>query len=244
MCSNNVHFYRTGEWARFGPAAILASPSKWTLVPVSILELVIAKSDTVESPFGQVTFDTRTPRQKYDAYNSIYWPLRKAHPDQQAEIAAVLGERHGVDSRVVCSECAVSWEQLGEMLATGLVSIGAHTENHRTLSQLTIEDARAEIIRGCDAIHQCLQIKPRHFAFPYGDSASAAGREFSLADELGFKTAVTTRKGVVYPEHADHLHALPRVSLNGYFQHVSYLRTLMSGVPFALRRGFRRLDVA
>ena len=71
----------------------------------------------------------------------------------------------------------------------------------------------------------------------------AAARDFALVGEFGFSTATTTRKGVLFPEHADHLHALPRVSLNGDFQNLPHLRALLSGAPFILKNGMRRLDV-
>ena len=209
-----------------------------------VLEYVIANNDSVEVPGMGPAFQIRTTREKYRAYQSIYWPLRNAHPDRQSEIATKLGERYGVGAEILCSECAVSWPRLNDMLETGLVTIGAHTVNHRKLSDLDTEEARTEIVRGCDTTRERLQITPRHLAYPYGDRASAASREFQLARELGFATAVTTRKGVLYPDHAEYLHALPRVSLNGFFQHAHYLRALMSGAPFALRRGFVRLDTS
>ena len=45
-----------------------------------------------------------------------------------------------------------------------------------------------------------------------------------LAAELGFKTAVTTQPGVLFREHRHHLTALPRISLNGEYQQLRYLR--------------------
>jgi len=64
-----------------------------------------------------------------------------------------------------------------------------------------------------------------------------------MAKELGFLTAVTTRKGVVFPEHAEHLTALPRVSLNGDYQQARNVKLFLSGLPFALFNNFRKLDV-
>ncbi|MDX3810325.1 MAG: polysaccharide deacetylase, partial [Bosea sp. (in: a-proteobacteria)] len=49
--------------------------------------------------------------------------------------------------------------------------------------------------------------------------------------------------GHLFAEHADHLHALPRVSLNGLHQNEAALRALLSGLPFWLRGRGRRLDV-
>jgi peptidoglycan/xylan/chitin deacetylase (PgdA/CDA1 family) len=85
---------------------------------------------------------------------------------------------------------------------------------------------------------------PEHLAYPYGDAKSAGAREFRIAKELGFRTAVTTRPGVLFPEHADHLTALPRVSLNGTFQDTRYIPVLMSGAATALWNGFKRVDAA
>ena len=77
-----------------------------------------------------------------------------------------------------------------------------------------------------------------------GDATSAGPREFALAQTLGFATAVTTRPGVLFPEHREHLTALPRVSLNGHFQAMRFIDVFLSGAPFALSSGFRRVDAA
>ena len=77
-----------------------------------------------------------------------------------------------------------------------------------------------------------------------GDPGSAGPRDFALAAEAGFESAVTTRPGHLLPEHAGHLHALPRVSLNGLHQNEAALRALLSGLPFWLRSRGRKLDVA
>jgi peptidoglycan/xylan/chitin deacetylase (PgdA/CDA1 family) len=86
--------------------------------------------------------------------------------------------------------------------------------------------------------------KPAHLAYPVGDPTSAGPREFRIAAELGFKTAVTTRPGVLFKAHRDHLTALPRISVNGEFQQQRYLKVLMSGAATAMWNGFRRVNAA
>ncbi|WP_204320115.1 hypothetical protein, partial [Klebsiella oxytoca] len=81
-------------------------------------------------------------------------------------------------------------------------------------------------------------------AYPYGDKFAAGPREFALAGAAGFKTAVTTRPGMIYPESADHMTALQRVSLNGNFQDERILPVLTSGTATAMWNGFRRIDAA
>ena len=71
-------------------------------------------------------------------------------------------------------------------------------------------------------------------AYPYGYAGAVGCREVALANEAGYVSAVTTRHGVLRAEHANHLHALPRISVNGRYQRVAHIRTMLSGVTTPL----------
>jgi peptidoglycan/xylan/chitin deacetylase (PgdA/CDA1 family) len=162
------------------------------------------------------------------------------------QMAAIDVLEHRYEMRADVSQWrdeAASWQMLSEMLDTGLLTVGAHTISHDALSKLPESRVREEMAGSRDRLKEMLGTTPRHFAYPYGDANSASRREFEIASALGFTTAVTTRKGVVLPDHVEHLHALPRVSLNGDYQQSRYVTLFLSGVPFYLARGFRRLDV-
>ena len=209
------------------------------------LEDVIAARDKVTFRNATETrdFSILNTRDKYRAYNSIYWTLR-AQP-HELQIATLKGffEEHDVDTEALCGRCALSWEQVRSLSESGLATVGAHTVSHYAMAKLSEAQALEEVDTSRRVIAGKTGTEPRHFAYPYGDSLSAGTREFSIVQSLGFETATTTRKGVLFPEHAAHLHALPRVSLNGDYQAARYVRLFLSGVPFALRRRFRHLDV-
>jgi peptidoglycan/xylan/chitin deacetylase (PgdA/CDA1 family) len=115
---------------------------------------------------------------------------------------------------------------------------------HRRLAQWPGEAALAEMVESRAALERRLGRRVASFAYPVGDASSAGPREFALAREAGYEIAVTTRPGMLFPEHAAHPLALPRVSLNGLWQDLSYLDVLLTGAPFRLWNRGRRLNVA
>ena len=127
----------------------------------------------------------------------------------------------------------MTWDEIRQLAADPLVTIGAHTRRHYALAKLTLAEAQAEIEESVRRIERETGKPCRHFSYPYGDEGSAGPREFAIAKELGLKTAVTTRKGLIHPRHAHELTALPRVSLNGDYQKPRYVKVLLSGAPFA-----------
>lgn len=191
---------------------------------------------------GELFFKTKTLQQKCRAFDTIYWKLRQLpHPQQHSVIQRFI-EDYGVNSAELCRRSSMTWEMITNLSRSGLATIGAHTLNHYSLAKLSYDDVREEADKSRSIIAARTGSNPVHFAYPFGDPSSAAQREFDAMGELGFETATTTRKGVLFPEHVDHLHALPRVSLNGDYQTQRYVRLFLSGAPFALAQQFQRLN--
>ena len=210
------------------------------------LEEVIASATEINFDTGNDmrTLPSKTDDEKNAAFAHIYRHLRNEDPDSQRALISQLCDTYGVDMTAQCRELIMSWKEIKNLASDPLVTIGAHTVAHYALAKLPEKRARDEMKRGADRIKKELGAWPEHFSYPYGDPGSAGPREFRIASELGFKTAVTTRKGVVFPEHVDHLTALPRVSLNGEYQSSVFTRLYMTGTPFALWNRFRRVDAA
>ena len=211
------------------------------------LERVIARTDGIELEIGGVAtrLDTGSPAAKLIAFQRLHDRLRAlpGEHDLRREISALCG-RHGVDEATIASDLCLSWEELRRLGAEQLITIGAHSQSHCNLARQSEEIARREMTGSRTRIESELQRPVLHMAYPYGDRAAAGGREFLLATAAGFKTAVTTRPGMIFPANAAHPTALPRVSLNGHYQDARVLPVLTSGAATAMWNGFRRVDAA
>jgi peptidoglycan/xylan/chitin deacetylase (PgdA/CDA1 family) len=211
------------------------------------LELAIARNDEIVVRLGEQEerFACATATQKNEVYNRVYWRLREL-PNEDDIHARIdeLAVRCGLDMRPLRDELCMDWDEIRALASDPLAAIGAHTVNHVMLAKASDEVARAELVRGRETVEAELGREVAHLAYPYGGRDIVGTREFRLAAEIGYHTAVTTRPGVLFPGHREQMMALPRISLNGQFQHRRHLKVLMSGAATALANGFRRVDAA
>lgn len=211
------------------------------------LEKIVANADMIEAPIaGTATrLDAHDATAKCIAFQRLHDWLRglPGEHEIQREMSALCA-RHGVDARAICRELCLSWDELRALADEPLVTIGAHSASHCNLAKQSEEDALREMAESRARIEAALQRPVQHMAYPYGDRAAAGPREFMLAARAGFNCAVTTRPGMIFPENAEHLTALPRVSLNGHYQDTRVLPVLTSGAATAMWNGFRRIDAA
>jgi len=208
------------------------------------LEAVIAGEQQVKGVLDGSGFEleTRSDASKQAAFKRLYWPVRNLPEHRQREWIRQFCSRHGVDLEAQCRSEAMTWDDVRQIAADPLCTIGAHTINHFALARLSAEEALSEADLSRLRIADELGRTPDVFAYPYGDPTSAGPRDFELIREAGFAAAVTTRKGLVFSAHKDHLTALPRLSLNGVYQKLRYVDVLLSGTAFALSNRFKHVN--
>ena len=95
---------------------------------------------------------------------------------------------------------ALAWSQLAEALATGLVTVGAHTHTHVDLSHASEQTAREELQRCQGLIEDRLGIPCRHFSYPWAVGSPAADRLVrSIFDTAARRAWRTNRHGRIDP---------------------------------------------
>lgn len=204
------------------------------------LEQAVAKLNRVVVRDAKaLDLPTRSPGEKHVAFATLHRLLRAGSPQRLSAVAEDLAAQAGIDTVRLTRNVCLSWDEIRALACDPDVTIGAHTVSHPALAKHDADTATREIADSRSAIERQLGRPVRHFSYPFGDRSAAGLREFRLARGLGFATAVTSRPGHVFPAHADQLHALPRVSVNGEFQNTTALRVLLSGAPFLAWTGGR-----
>lgn len=112
---------------------------------------------------------------------------------------------HWEGSTASAAAPGLSWDQLGELAASPLCTIGNHTHSHVGPDELSVE----ELDRCTDALSRHLDVVPRHFAYPWGIPVPAMEPELRRR----FRSAATGRVGRNEPG-ADPF-ALARVPVRG-----------------------------
>ena len=209
------------------------------------LEEVVRRSTTLilKAGSGAQEWPTATAEEKRVAFAEAYAVLRSGPEEVLRDSIAQWCEEAGIDVTALVRRFCMNWDELAALARDPAVTIGAHTLSHPMLAKHDEGRAWLEIEGGRATIADRLGIEVKHLAYPVGDPGSAGPREFRIAEAAGFATAVTTRPGHLFADHAAALTALPRVSVNGLYQTENAIRALLSGVPFLVWNRGRRLNV-
>lgn len=208
------------------------------------LEAAIAGLDLVEMEIAGDRFSApaRTADEKHIAYVGAYGFLRRHEEAAMLDSISALLDKSGAVTTF--GELCMNWDEIRAAIADPLCTIGAHTLTHARLTLHDDASVRRELIESKQEIEQQIGRPVVHLAYPFGDSGSARQREFNIARECGYETALTTRPGVLFKAHRDHLMALPRLAVHGGWQDLRSLESLLTGAPFALWNLGRRVNVS
>lgn len=201
---------------------------------------VLARVD-VDVAGTRVVLPCRTDAEKTVAFRTLYWMLRGGPEDRLLEVVAALLATAHLTSQAIVARLCLDWDDIGVLARHPLCTIGVHTLTHPMLAKHETAFVRHELDESRRLIEMRIGLPARHLAYPVGDPTSAGPRDFAIAAELGFSSAVTARPGMIFPAHREHRTALPRLSVNGHWQSLDCLEVLLSGVPFALWNKGRRV---
>jgi peptidoglycan/xylan/chitin deacetylase (PgdA/CDA1 family) len=179
--------------------------------------------------------------QRERAFEVLALWLRGSQLDERRDLLAAICNPVGVDPLRATRELVLDVAGLRELARDPLVTLGAHTLHHLTSNILSEAATRVEFAGSKEWLEEVTGHEAKHLAYPFGGRNAVGAREFRLAAECGFMTAVTTRFANLFPAHANKLHQLPRLEISGNYRVCDFTERAVSGLLPAMRNRWRRV---
>jgi peptidoglycan/xylan/chitin deacetylase (PgdA/CDA1 family) len=199
------------------------------------LAALLRSRDLVELPGPRLSFECPDLARKKLAFKTIESLVHNDFsllPHLREAIA-----KSTIDCSALADREALTVDQLRRLSRHPLVTIGGHTTTHRNLAQASASTVHREMAENRGFLQDVTGQPVEHFAYPFGHQRACGEREAQICRDVGFRTAVTTRAGALFAEHAHDLHALPRIHLAAN-DTSSTLRCKVDGVYRAIHSRF------
>lgn len=187
---------------------------RYTVLPLPEIVEAFAEGRPLPPRSVAITID--------DAYASVYaaaWPrLRQAGLPFTLFVSTDALDR-GLPGYM-------SWAQVRELAASGLVTIGGHGAAHAHMADLDAAAARADLARAATRFQAELGAVPELFAYPYGEYGKALR---DLVAGAGFRAAFGQHSGAA--ARSDDRFALPRFPFNESFGEIDRFRLAANSLP-------------
>ncbi len=207
-----------------------------------LLEDLLLARDTIEIKTGSERhrFDCASMEEKENVFEAIRSIIIGFGETDFLPRVEEIFKGLGADIYSKAVELALSWEQVTELAKEPLVTIGAHTVNHYALKELPEDRVVYEVTESKKKIETHIGKEVDHFAYPYGGPGHMGAKDLDILKKYGFKTAVTTIPGNIFPGHRDHLLYLPRVHMREKIDHLQ-LELFTSGFKQFRLHKFQRV---
>ena len=91
-----------------------------------------------------------------------------------------------VNYQIDMDNLALTWDELAEMLSSGLLTVGSHTQSHPMLTKIPTDEVRTELKESKTIIEQHLSIPVNHFSYPHSAFNMEIANELRL---IGYQSA-------------------------------------------------------
>lgn len=149
---------------------------------------------------GPWVVETGNPELKRASERNIRNKIKAMPQDERFEVIETLEKRLGhqlsADPRPSDIYQSLDWEDVREMRASGLISMGSHSHSHPILSRCGPEDLKAEVLTSKKLIEERIGASCRLFCYPNGQMGDFDSRTKDMLRSSGFACALTTVPGL------------------------------------------------
>ncbi len=182
-----------------------------------------------------------TSADREHAFGVLATWLRSCQFDERRALLGAMFDSSDIDPMNATRVLMMDTAGVRELSRDPLVTIGAHALHHLTSNILTESALRVEFSASKKWLETLIGHPVKHLAYPFGGKNAVGPREFQMARECGYNTAVTTRFGNLFREHARMLHQLPRLEISGNYRAVDFTERAVSGLLPAMRNRWRKI---
>lgn len=143
-------------------------------------------------------------------------------------------DQYGISLPDLVAQYCLNEKELLEFSSHRLVTTGAHTDTHPCLADLDDSEVATEISSNKAYLERIVGRRVDHFAYPFGSHVACGSREASIAEAAGFRSAVTTRPGHLFPNHLHHRYMLPRQDAGAPHMTSHTMHSLLHGINRAI----------
>lgn len=143
------------------------------------LEQLIAHNTTLVVQDKE--YQCRTTDEKRQLFNELIQQIY-----QSSDTPSRVFEQWFAGYQMDMAGLALTWDELAEMLSSGLLTVGSHTQSHPMLTKIPTEEVRQELLESKNLIEQHLSISVNHFSYPHSAYNMEIANELRL---IGYKSA-------------------------------------------------------
>lgn len=143
------------------------------------LEQLIANNTTLVVQDKE--YQCRTADEKRQLFNELIQQIY-----QSSDTPSRVFKQWFAGYQIDMAGLALTWDELAEMLSSGLLTVGSHTQSHPMLTKIPTEEVRQELLESKNLIEQHLSISVNHFSYPHSAYNMEIANELRL---IGYKSA-------------------------------------------------------
>ena len=160
-----------------------------------------------------------------DAFSSFYlnaWPIIKKN-----KIPIILF----VSTREVGKYGYMTWDQIREIAASDLVTIGNHSHSHEYLIDWDKKKIREDLEIAIKIFNKELGYSPNLFSYPFGEYSNILKK---IVADLNFKFAFGQHSGVI--DLSKSFLELPRFPINEKYGELKRFKSILKTLPFPYKK--------
>jgi peptidoglycan/xylan/chitin deacetylase (PgdA/CDA1 family) len=173
----------------------------------------------------------RAPELATPSLDALFKALNRLSPtERDARIHAMAADASAqIPPKPIGKYAPCSWDQLREMVDSGLVEIGSHTKTHPILSSISDAESCRELTEARAEIEIGIHGKVTSFCFPNGGVDDYRLSQVKQIQDAGYTCAVTAIAGLV--DERNDRYQLPRIGIGPETDTLAFSKTL-DGVSY------------